>query len=256
MHIAVIIRMVPDPEEELELNEDGNDLDREWLGFKVNEFDDYALEEALLIKDENPETTVTVLAIDDEGAERALQTVVAKGADRAIKVNCDLPQPSDSQMISGVFETVLPDLNPDLLLVGVQAPNDISGQLSPILAARLKWAQASVINNVRLTDTGIEAEQDYGGGRLARLFVPTPAVLGVQSSRQPPRYVSGTKLREVRSRSVVESLDCNSPGPANAIQPNRLAFPEYSHSATRLEGSATELAEQLVNILKERKLVK
>ena len=90
MDIAVLLRAVPDPIEELELNDDETDLDRDYLGYVLNEFDDHALEEALLLKeDSGGSVTAYALGTADE-VEQMLHTAVAKGADRAVKVGDNL----------------------------------------------------------------------------------------------------------------------------------------------------------------------
>ncbi len=83
MHIAVILRIVPDLSEDLDIADSGTDIDREWVGLKLNEFDDHALEEAVLIKEASG-ARVTAIALAGDGAERQLQTAIARGADDAL----------------------------------------------------------------------------------------------------------------------------------------------------------------------------
>ena len=89
MHYVVPIKQVPDLVEELELNEQATDLNRDSIKYRINEVDDQALEEALQLKAETG-GTVTVLAFDGEEAEKMLFTALAKGADRAIKISAGL----------------------------------------------------------------------------------------------------------------------------------------------------------------------
>ena len=73
MHVLVVLRLVPDTGEEFELSADGKNIDREWIGFKLNEFDDHALEQAVLLK-EAYGSKVTAIALDGDGVDRVLQT--------------------------------------------------------------------------------------------------------------------------------------------------------------------------------------
>jgi electron transfer flavoprotein beta subunit len=88
MHLAVILRLIPDLSEELEIDDSGTDIDRQWIGFKLNEFDDQALEEAVLLK-ERFGAKVTAIALAAEGSDRILQTAVARGADEALRIDHD-----------------------------------------------------------------------------------------------------------------------------------------------------------------------
>ena len=88
MLVAVVLRLVPDLSGEFEIADDGKDIDREWVGMRLNEFDDHALEEAILLK-EAEGATVIALALAGEGADRMLQSAIARGADRAVKISHD-----------------------------------------------------------------------------------------------------------------------------------------------------------------------
>src|SRR3972149_5233014 len=85
MNIVVPVKMVPDLVEELEVDATGRALDRSFLKLRINEFDEHALEEALLLKAKHG-GTVTVLALDTGEVDETLFTCLAKGADRAIKI--------------------------------------------------------------------------------------------------------------------------------------------------------------------------
>ncbi|HUJ77209.1 MAG TPA: electron transfer flavoprotein subunit beta, partial [bacterium] len=86
MKIVVPLKQVPDLVEDLELDDSGTRLDYQGLKMKQNEFDDHALEEALLLKEAAPGTEVVALAVEGSEAERMLFTALAKGADRAVKL--------------------------------------------------------------------------------------------------------------------------------------------------------------------------
>ncbi len=134
MKIAVLLRAVPDPVEELEL--DGADLDRDFLGYVLNEFDDHALEEGLLLKEETGGTlTVYAMGTADE-VEQMLHTAIAKGADSAVKLGEDLDV-VDAHAQAGVFVEALRDGGYDLILTGVQASDELDGQVALLVAGSL-----------------------------------------------------------------------------------------------------------------------
>ena len=85
MNIVVPIKLVPDLVEELEINDEGPDLERDFLSYRINEFDDHALEEALQLKEQSG-GSVTVVALEREETDKVLYTALAKGADKAVKI--------------------------------------------------------------------------------------------------------------------------------------------------------------------------
>jgi electron transfer flavoprotein beta subunit len=136
MNCVVLLRPVPDPVEELELNREGTDLDREYLGQVLNEFDDHALEEALLVKGETG-GTVTVLGLGSaDEMDQMLFTALAKGADGAVKLGDDLGHLNASAQAE-LFVAALSRLSYDLIFTGVQAADELDGQVAVKVAAKL-----------------------------------------------------------------------------------------------------------------------
>jgi electron transfer flavoprotein beta subunit len=113
MHIAVVLRIVPDLSEDLDIADSGTEIDREWVGLKLNEFDDHALEEAVLIKEASG-ARVTAIAFAGDGAERQLQTAIARGADDAVLIDHDVEGVVSSRMAAHLLASALPDLGATL----------------------------------------------------------------------------------------------------------------------------------------------
>ena len=112
------------------------------------------------------------------------------------------------------------------MLVGVQTPYDIFGQTAPLVAVALGWPQANVVVKVGVADGTARVEQEYAGGHLAVLGLRLPAVIGVQSASQPPRYVSMTRLRQAMTEASPESLSVSvAPAAAGAAAGRARAAP-------------------------------
>ena len=255
MHTAVVLRLVPDIAEDLDIAEAGNDIDREWVGMKLNEFDDHALEEAVLLK-EQAGASVTAIALDGEGVDRLLQSATARGADRIVKItHDDLPPLAPAIEIATRVAQVVRDLNVDLVLTGVQTPEDLGGQLAPTLGALLGWQHVSAVAGVQANADGLVVRQEHSGGYTTRVLVPTPAVLGIQTASQPPRYVSGSKLRQAMGAKVdVIAGTAGAATPGAVVQ--ALHKPEVTGHATMWEGEAEDVADQFVALLREHGLLK
>lgn len=254
MHIAVLLRLVPDLAEELEIAEGGTDIDREWIGIKLNEFDDHALEEAILLK-ERGQATVTAVALDGEGVDRLLQSAIARGADRAVKVAHDLPPLAPANAVAALLAKAVETLGADLALTGVQTPEDLTGQLAPWLGATLGWPHVSAIGGTEQAGGGIAVRQEHSGGYAIRLQVALPAVLGIQTASQPPRYVSGSKLRQAMS-ATLETLEVTAETGGSAAALTALVKPERGAGAVMWEGEAEAVADKFIALLRERGLLK
>jgi electron transfer flavoprotein beta subunit len=251
MNIAVAVRLMPKAGDELELDPSGTDIDREYVDMTITDFDDQALEEAVLIK-EATGATVTAVGLKADGIEEALRVAYARGADRVVIVDAGEIDPYDSRTASHAFAEAFRQLAPDLVFVGVQTPTDVFGQTAPLLAVDLGWPQASVVVGVAVEDGRARVTQEYAGGRLAVLGVALPAVIGVQSASSPPRYVSMTRLRQAMSEASAETLAVSVAPAEAAAELVSLARPEARGRATMLEGDAEEIAAQILGVLRER----
>ena len=249
MNIAVALRLMPNPGDELEL--DGADIDREYVEMVMNEFDDQALEEAVLIK-EATGATVTAVGLRTDGIEQALRVAYARGADRVVIVEAGELDPYDSRAAALAFAQAFRELKPDLVLTGVQTPTDLFGQGAPYMAAALDWPQANVVVGVELVDGRVQVTQEYAGGRLAVLSLELPAIIGVQSASSPPRYVSMARLRQAMTEASTETLEVELPARTQASTIESLARPEQTAGAKMLEGDAEQLATQIAALLREQ----
>jgi electron transfer flavoprotein beta subunit len=242
---------MPKAGDELEVDESGTDIDREFVDMAITDFDDQALEEAVLIK-EATGATVTAVGLLADGIEDALRVAYARGADRVVVVDAGEIDSYDSRTAALAFAEAIRELAPDLVLVGVQTPYDVFGQTAPVLAVALGWPQANVVVGVTVAGATVRVVQEYAGGRLAVLGLGLPAVIGVQSASSPPRYLSMGRLRQAMTEASAERLDVSVDAPSAAPRLVALARPEPQTGATMLEGDAAGMAAQIVSVMRER----
>ncbi len=251
MNVAVVLRLMPSLGDELEVDDDGVDIDRDIVEMVINEFDEQALEEAVLIK-EATGATVTALALKAEGSEQALNVAYARGADRIVLIDPGELDPYDTRAASLAFAQALREIGPDLVLTGVQTPYDVFGQTAPYLAAELGWPQASVVVGTTVSDGTARVVQEYAGGRLAVLGLKLPAIVGVQSASSPPRYVSMARLRQAMSEASTEAITADAGSREEGPRITSLSRPDRTGGATMLDGGAQELATKIAALLRER----
>ena len=257
MNIVVPVKMVPDLVEELEVDPTGCALDRSFLKLRINEFDEHALEEALLLRTKHG-GTVTVVSLDTGEVDETLFTCLAKGADRAIKITGEFQEGVSSHEAAAILAQVLGSVPHDLLLTGVQAADDRDGQLGILLASALGLPHVSVVSGVEPAVGGkaVTVRQEYAGGVMAEIEVDLPAVLGIQAAREAPRYAPVSKVRQVMKSQKLEVIPAPSVRAGAGSTVRRLAKPEIGGRAEILEGSPEEVTDRLLAILAERGFVK
>lgn len=250
MNIVVLAKLVPDLVEELEIDDSGTTLDMTWLRLIINELDDHAIEQSILIKEQTG-AHVTVVVPDIEGVDDILFTASAKGADRLIKVLADFEAGVNNHALARSFAPLMQELNPDLILAGVQAHEDLDGSIGPLLAGYLDFPYVGYVASVKLSDSKATISKEYPGGLSAVMDVSLPGVLGIQVAEQPPRYVAVSKVRQAMKTAEIEEFEAGELNLEGGPTISRMYQPEVGEGATMIEGSLDEIAYQLIGILKE-----
>ena len=123
MKIAVLLKQVPDLAEELEVDDSGKALDTEYIKFRLNEYDEHALEEAVCLKEAGQASEVIAIALDGEEVDKVLFSAMAKGADKAIKITG--AEAEGSRSAASLFAEAV-GTEYDLIMTGVQSVDDLS----------------------------------------------------------------------------------------------------------------------------------
>jgi electron transfer flavoprotein beta subunit len=257
MNIAVVVRQVADLIEPLEIDASGTGFDFGAASFIVNESDDHALEQALLLKEAGG-GMVTVVAIDFGDVDNTLYAAAAKGADRIIKIQWDQDSPAPPHAAAAIYAEAVRPLGADLVLIGVQAQDELDGVLPPLVATRLGLPYVGVIRGVNKgADAGaVTAWKEFPGAVMGRMSVRTPAVLGILGAEQPPRYVPVSRIRAAMKATQFEELEAVVPDQASRVSVRRLFAPESGARAEMLAGSESEVAARIAEILAEKGLLK
>ena len=249
MNIVVPVKIVPDLVEELEINDEGTDLERDFLSYKINEFCDHALEEALQLKDAHG-GTVTVLALERDETDKALFTALAKGADKAIKIT-GVDEDADSLMAATAMCKALADIDYDLVLTGVQAADDLHGQLGVLMANILGIPHASAVSDINIDGDTIRFHQEYAGGVTAGFESTPKLVLGVQSARQIPRYAPVSRVRQIMKETELAEVDVDVAGTGSTATVRRVFTKDAGEGAAMINGDAEDVAARIAEILNE-----
>ena len=254
MNIVVPIKFVPDLVEELEIDPSGAALDRTFMRTIINEFDDHALEQALIIK-ERSGGEITVIAPDVEGADDMLYTASAKGASRLVKLICDFSLGVNNHALARALTPVIKDQQPDLVLTGVQAHDDLDGPVGALLAEYLGMPYVGYIAGVTVADGKCTVRKEYPGGVIAEFEVQLPAILGIQAAEKPPRYIITSLIIQAMKTAAIDESFVDSFDTQGAVEISRMSQPQAATHAEMITGDSDKVADDLIALLKNSGLL-
>ena len=245
MKIIVLLKQVPDLVEDLEVDASGKSLDRSDIKFKLNEFDDHALEEAILLKESGSVDEVVAMAVDGDDVDKILFKAIAKGADKAVKLTGG--NPIDSHQLGKAFSNALDSEGYDLVFTGVQSVDDRDGQLGPIIASYMNRPCVSVVSGVFVSGVTVVVHKEYSAGMMGEFEVDLPAVLGIQAAKQSPRYAPVSKIRQVQQTVSIKEAGMGDLGPGGGSSVANMAPPEKGTGAEMLDDVG-----DLMGVLKDK----
>lgn len=250
MKIVICMKQVPVKDARLTIRSDGGWIEEQDLNYEINESDHYALEEALRLQ-EKLGGEVIVCAMGPERVKEAIKQGLAKGAHRAIYIN-DTEAPSFDPFVNASrLAAVLGPEKPDFILTGLQTDDLGWGQTGVILAELLGLPHATIVMEIEASDSKVKVKRELESGWFQWVELPLPALLTIQSGINQIRYatikgIMAAKRKEIREIPVSE-LDVPAEGHLGLA---RLYIPEKKKKTELLEGDPKEVAEKLVEKLR------
>lgn len=259
MNIIVCVKRVPDTAEaEIAIDKQGKSICTEDLVYDINEWDNYAVEEAVRIK-ESQGGKITVVTLGPAESQDVLRRSLAMGADEALHLNDPAFLDGDPYAIAQVLYAALKGTPFDLLFTGVQAGDDGYGQVGPILAELFNLPHATMVTKLTIQDKNAQVHRELEGGIEEVISVTLPAVLAIQTGINEPRYVSIMGIRKAKNLPLQElrcsdiglaTADC---GPAGSLtELKELFLPLAGKEAEMIKGRPDEVSVKLFEILKEK----
>ncbi len=254
MNIIVCVKRVPKTAEaDLFIEKDGKDIKKDHLVFALNDWDSYAVREAVLIK-ERYGGEVMAITVGPEDSKEVLTRCLAMGADRALRI--EEPPCFDALLIAKILARVIQGQPFDLILTGVQTEDDGWGQVGVSLAQLLGIPHASIVNRIEIEDGKARVKRELEGGLEELLEVRLPALFTIQTGINEPKYVSLAAILEAEEKEMkevgLEELGWTSMESLYATL-DQVSFPPAGKMAEILKGSPEEIVNQLTEIIKKKK---
>ena len=184
--IIVGIKRVIDYNVRVRVRPDGSGVETDGVKMSINPFDEIALEEALRIKEQGKADEIIVVSIGTNEAQQQLRTALAMGADRAILI--ETGSNLDPLSITKIFQYIISQENPNLVILGKQAIDNDNNQTGQMLAALLDWPQATFASKIALSDTSAIVTREVDAG-LESIEISLPAIITADLRLNEPRYV-------------------------------------------------------------------
>jgi electron transfer flavoprotein beta subunit len=220
MNIVVLVKQVPDSGSARSLDPSDNTVARASADNVINEMDEYAIEEALQVRDREG-GEVTVLTVGPDGATDAIRKALSMGADKAVHVVDDAIHGSDALQTSAVIAAALGQLEYDLIISGAEATDSQMSVMPALLSERLGIPQLSGARKLTIEGGTAKVERQTDGGYWA-LEAPLPAIVSTWDTINEPRYPSfkgimAAKKKPVETKSLADlGIDASAVGLANA----------------------------------------
>lgn len=253
MKILVCVKQVPDMASSVTINEEGVWYVDEGLAFRLNEYDEYAVEQGVQLKEQlGGEPDLTILSIGPARVKEAMRRAMAMGADRGVHIVDDEYYKKDAGQIASMIADFAKDKDFDLVFTGMQSQDRGSAQVGAGIAAQLGYACVTTLVGFEYEEGKITATRELEGGLRAKVKVDAPAVVTCQMGLNTPRYPTLPNIMKVKKKELLEfSPDDFATGEALVVT-ERMYLPEKKGAGLVLEGEAEEVAGKLVGVLREK----
>jgi electron transfer flavoprotein beta subunit len=254
MKLLVCIKQVPDMESKFRIDADGVWYDRGDLAWRMNEYDEYAVEQAVKVKEQTG-ADLTVLCIGPEQVKETMKKALAMGCDRGVHIADDRSYLKDPFEIASMIGEFARDKGFDLIFTGMQSQDRGSGQVGVMVAELLAFSAVTTIVDFALADGKITVKRELEGGIKARVETALPALVTCQLGLNTPRYPTLPNIMKAKKKEMLTVAAGDLHKVSSLQKTLKIAFPEKRSGGLFLEGEVGDIADRLIRILKDKTAV-
>jgi len=251
MNIYVCIKQVPDTETKIKLNADSSGIETAGIKWIISPYDEFAIEEALRVKEKNPGATVTVLSAGPARVVDAIRTALAMGADNGVHI--ELGVSADNFLAAKALAGALKkEAKVDLVFTGKEAIDDGAAQTSQLIAENLGIPYMTVVLNAEYGST-IKAKREVEGGAFEMLECPSPCLIATQKGMNEPRYASLPNIMKAKKKEVkaLKLADVGASESDQKIRYKNFQLPPPKQAGKKLSGDPVAQVKELARLLHE-----
>jgi len=258
LKIIVLLKRVPDTEAKILINQEGTGIREDGVKFIINTYDEYAIEEGLLMKEKvGGDSKVTVVCMGPGEATEVIRTALAMGADDAVHIADDALEYPGPFTTATILAKAISENGFDIIFCGKQSIDDDMAQVHCILAEMLDVPQVSVASTFKLSDDAAKAtvgRRIEGGDEM--IEVSLPAIVSCDKGLNDPRYASlpgimKAKKKEIRNRNLADLGFSEVPGGGRSRILKWMPLPKGGECRMVEAEETSDAVRELVRLLRE-----
>jgi electron transfer flavoprotein beta subunit len=245
MNIIVCVSHVPDTTTRINVAADGKSMDPAGVKFILNPYDEFAVEEALRLRDKM-KGEVTIISAGADNAKEAIRQSLAMGADKGILIK---GEKADSFQVAKMLAGAIKPLNPDLILMGKQSIDFDGMEMAPMLSELLDLPAATVVVALTIEGNKATVEKEVEGGREI-IELDMPCIIAAQKGLNDPRYPSLPNIMKAKQKPILEIVGANIGARTEILQMTK-PDKKRANKIVKSDGNPTAAAQQLARLLHE-----
>ena len=243
MKIAVLIKQVPGSDSSLPIQSDESWINEESITYVMNESDNYALEEALQLREKNGDGEVVVIRLGPDRVQKVIREGLAKGADRGIHIQVDSAGAVDPLVAASSIANAIKEEKFDLIFSGLQSDDIGMGQTGIIIGEILGMSTASLVMATELSENRIKVKRELEAGFFQWVTMTLPSSVTIQSGLNTPRYPSLKGIMGAKKKEI----NVLTPGASEPKQSmNKVYVPQSEKQTVMIDGSVDEIVDKLI----------
>jgi electron transfer flavoprotein beta subunit len=251
MNILICIKQVPDMESKFKINAESTWYDRADLAWRMNEYDEFAVEQAVRLKEQVKDADLTVLCVGPDQVTETMKKALAMGCDRGVHITDPDSAKREPIEIAAMIAGFAKEKNFDIIFTGMQSQDRGSAQVGVMVAELLGIPAVTTIVGFAYDNGTIQIKRELEGGSKALVTTTTPVVLTCQLGLNTPRYPTLPNIMKAKKKELLTlAPDAGGVGPRQETA--TCFFPEKKGGGLVLEGDIPELADKLIQLLKEK----
>lgn len=250
MNILICIKQVPDMESKFKVNSEGTWYDRADLAWRMNEYDEYAVEQAVRLKEQVGDADLTVLCVGPDQVKETMKKALAMGCDRGVHIADSDSCIREPFAIATMIADFARDKQFDIIFTGMQSQDRGSAQVGVMIAELLNMNAVTTIVEFAFNAGTVNVKRELEGGSKALVTVTTPVVLTCQLGLNTPRYPTLPNIMKAKKKELL-TITANS-DEGGRQKTTSFYFPERKGSGLVLEGEPAELADKLIQVLRDK----
>ncbi|WP_026676512.1 electron transfer flavoprotein subunit beta/FixA family protein [Fictibacillus gelatini] len=250
MNIFVILKRTFDTEEKISIN--NGKISEDSAEFIINPYDEYAVEEAIVLRDQHG-GEVTVVTVGSEEAEKELRTALAMGADKAVLISNEDLDSQDQFTTSSILATYFKEQEFDLILGGNVAIDNGTGQVGPRLAELLNIPYVTTITSIKIDGSTVSIDRDVEGD-VEKIETSLPLLVTAQQGLNEPRYPSLPGIMKAKKKPLetleLDDLDIDEDDVEAKTKTVEVFLPPKKDAGKILSGEIASQVKELVSLLR------